>query len=262
MTAPKPAAPVTDASLALGVAYGDHPRHRLDLCVPARPNGAVAVIAASGWTDAPRAEARGAMLALAEAGWASALCDLRGPNQTRDPGELVRDLRAGAAKAWDEALAAGADDQGIALIGVGAGAWVALATALEWPATRDARTPRLRALVGIGLPGAGDPAVLTGAGVAGARFLAPLGDPRTADPTRLPPTLLLHGESDPDAPLRLTRELAERYAAAGAECRLASMPGAGRLGERHESLAVLTSFLGEHAAARPAVPVFAGRIPE
>ncbi len=264
----KPAqAPSHDVRLSLGVPFGDLPRHRLDVAVPDDAQGALVVCLPGGYGDHHRQELRPLLLALAEAGWPAAGLELIRPQDVRDPQMPVADLRAAVARAADEAAILGAPAEGVVLLAGGANALVAWAAAQAW-AGRSQPLPRLRGLVAVGLPATTDPTVLTGSAVAGLRHLIPLGEPGEADPAKLPPVLLVHGEQDPDVPVRLVGPLFQRFEAAGHPIQSATLPGTGHwLDQPHgkaggEALARILAFLGTHAVRRPAVPLFAGRLPD
>lgn len=216
--------PNADYRRIAGLAYGDHPRQKLDLYLPAeadRPMPLVVFFYGGRWERGDRADYRFVADALVRRGYAAAIPDYRLYPEVRFPA-FVED--AATAVAWLQAHEQryGGWPGGVFLMGHSAGAHIAAMLALD---------PRY-------LQGAGtDPSSLEGMiGLAGPYDFLPLEAQDLKDifgpPARYPrsqpvnfvtpeapPMLLLHGLADETVLPLNTRSLAAELAEASAPMR-------------------------------------------
>ncbi|MEQ8968047.1 MAG: alpha/beta hydrolase [Azospirillaceae bacterium] len=213
------------------IAYGDHPRQRLDLHRPAEggaPPTAVAVWFYGGsWRNGERGHYDFAARRLADAGAATIVPDYRLYPEVTYPA-FLEDGAAAVAWAVDRLGAGRPGGAPLILAGHSAGAYIAAMLALD-PRWLDAAGPGRGVVDGwIGLSGPYDfypfETRITRAVFAG------LEEPRESQPIThagpgAPPCLLVTGESDGTVLPRNTRRLAEALRAAGAPVEVVTVPG-------------------------------------
>ena len=240
----------------LSLAYGAHPRQRVDVFVPDGATAALCVCVDGGWWADGRCEAqRGFALLLAERGLAVANLGHRplgdGARQGQD---VVADLAEATVKALEEAQVLGYAGRSVAVLGHGSGSLAAIAVA-----NRLGGTVTVRAAVACGVlaslePNAGTAAVHQAACDRFAGGAHRELSPAQLDPSAVPPLLILHGEADRDVPLAQAQALQARLSGAGEQCRLELFPGSAyRFAEdaltrpAREAADRVAAFLAEHA---------------
>lgn len=220
---------------ARAVAYGDHPRQKLDLYAPRRrPAGAgplplVLFFYGGSWAAGMRQGYGFVGRALAARGFIAAIPDYRLVPEFRFPAFLedgaaaFRRLRAAAADL-------GGDPARVVVAGHSAGAWIAAMLALD-PQWLGGDRPALRGFAGLAGPYDFLPldTVATRVAFGRAEDLAAT-QPVNFASAEAPPSLLLHGLADRTVAPRHSRELAGRLSAAGAEAELRLYPRLGHIG--------------------------------
>jgi acetyl esterase/lipase len=219
------------------VAYGEHPRSRLDVYRPkpaAKDSGTASVLPivvfwyGGAWQAGERAQYRFVGAALAKAGMIAVLPDYRLYPQVRFP-SFVDDGTAALAWVVSHARELGGDPARVYVAGHSAGAHLAAMLAYDVErTTRAGLAPGVvRGFIGLSGPYALDP----DEPVYHEIFRAPHGH---ADwqPTRLaragaPPALLLHGEADSVVSARHAEALRAALEAARVPVRLVTYPGRG-----------------------------------
>jgi len=218
-----------------GVAYGPHPRQRLDLFQPlaaGRPGPLVVFFYGGSWTRGERADYRFVGEALASNGIATVVADYRLSPEVRYP-HFLADCALAVKWAADHAAQLGADPTRLYLMGHSAGAYNAAMLALDG---------RLLGAVGL------SPHRLAGwIGLAGPYDFLPIRNPDAQVafnwPATLPDTqpiahvspgaprtlLLAAAEDDSVNPQRSTVGLAHRLQAAGAPARYKLFDGVGHM---------------------------------
>lgn len=150
-----------------GLAYGNDPRHRLDVYRPVdAPAGAPMVVFFYGgnWTQGSRADYRFVGEALASNGIVAVVADYRLSPQVRWR-EILEDCALATRWAFDNALRLGADPRRVFLMGHSAGAYNAAMLALDaqWLQARSLHPRQLAGWIGL----------------AGPYDFLPIGEPRT-----------------------------------------------------------------------------------
>jgi acetyl esterase/lipase len=219
--------------IARGLAFGTHPRQRLDLYAP-RGLGqarlpAILFFYGGSWSSGLRQGYAFAGRALAARGFLVGVPDYRLVPEVRFPAFL----EDGAAAF--ELLRAIASDYGgdpgrIILAGHSAGAWLAAMLALD-PAWLGSGRASVCGLVG--LAGPYDFFPFTSPATAAAFAEAP--DPQATQPVAFaaagaPPALLLHGSEDAKVKPRNSKRLTARLRAAGCEAEVRLYPRIGHVG--------------------------------
>ncbi|WP_158291967.1 alpha/beta hydrolase [Paracraurococcus ruber] len=226
--------PRGSAQADTGIAYGAHPRQRLDLYRPAGggPWPLVVWFYGGAWRSGDRGDYRFVAAALAGHGIATAIPDYRLYPEGAFP-TFLEDAAEATAWAGTRAAALGADPARVVLAGHSAGAHIALLLALD--ARRLARAGWDRR----GLAGA--------IGLAGPYDFLPLRDPAVqavfaaADDLRetqpiafadagAPPLLLLTGTDDTTVGPGNSDRLAARARAAGGSAEVRRYPGLAHIG--------------------------------
>jgi len=223
--------PLGDATERLELPFGTLPRQRLDLTLPATsPLALLVFFYGGGFTSGDRGDYRFVSRVLAASGYAVAVPDYRVWPAARWPDFL--DDAAGAV-AWlrsDAGRAAGAPDAPIVLVGHSAGAFLALALALDLRWLGEGRAMLAGA---IGLAGVYDwqprdePLRTIFAAAPGGVIRAA---PATAPLATAPPLLLLHGEADTTVRPEQSRRVAASVGAAGGRATLRTYPGVAHVG--------------------------------
>lgn len=248
-----------DLRLLTDLAYGDHPRQRLDVCAPTRCDGDILVVCIPGgwWSQGRDRDLLPLILHLAEHGRPAAAIGSRPLGDgARNGAELLADARAAILRAVEEASLLGAAPRSVALLGSGSGSLLALALAHKLLNDPQAGVT-VRAAVACGVtpsiePWEGCPLSLT-------RTLSAFGEPSKHSPMQMrpegfPPLLLLHGDKDVEVPLKSAQKLHDRIVHDGGSSELMLVNGAGhQFIERPDdaglvpALERIRGFLGEHA---------------
>lgn len=214
------------------IAYGDHPRQRLDLFAPEAPvEGRPLVVCVHGgwWRSGWRDDLLPCCLRLAERSWATVSLGYRLLDAAGDGTGIVDDLEAGLRRALEEHLLLDGSGRSAVLVGAGAGALGALALAARLHDQRDllirgvaacASAPTLEPWEGCAADIAGQ--LTAFAGTAGERL-----DPMRQAPERSVPVLMIHGDADDEVPVAPARALYRRLIEADAAARLDVLTGVG-----------------------------------
>jgi acetyl esterase/lipase len=141
----------------LGLAYGDHPRQRLDVYVPGGPPPAagwpgVLFFYGGSWNDGERGDYRFVGEALAERGMLAAVADYRLYPQVRYP-DFLHDSAQALAWWFAQAPGLGADPARLHVMGHSAGAYNAAMLAIDGRWLRAAGSTPRRLAGWIGLAG-------------------------------------------------------------------------------------------------------------
>lgn len=226
----------TDQKVAEGIAYGPHPRQKLDVYRPVATDEATVPVVVffygGSWKRGERANYRFVGEALAEQGVATVIADYRTWPEVVFPA-FVEDAAAAVAWTRRNATRYGGDPRRVVVAGHSAGAHIAALLVLD---------PRYLAEQGL------SPADIAGfAGLAGPYAFQPLeirsvravfehlADVDEARPIvfvngSAPPSLLMHGEADTTVLPAHSRELGEALDAAGVEVVVHEYPGIGHAG--------------------------------
>lgn len=246
------------------IAYGEGPRRRLSVHVPAERTGSAPVlffIQGGGWKSGDRRDYDFVANAFAARGHVVVIADYRLVPQVRYPA-FVEDNAA--ALAWIRANIAlyGGDPGQIHLAGHSAGAYNAIMLALQPAFLRPhGLSPAdIRAVVGISGPydflPLDDPAT-----IAAFKGYQPLAATQPVNHARAdaPPVLLLHGSADTRVKPRNAEALAAALRRAGADVELRLYEGLGHAGPllalslpfrgKAPVLADMLAFFAEHGAA-------------
>lgn len=250
--------------LAVGEAYGRHPRQRLDVWAPAkRPAGealpVVVFFYGGGWNEGSRGDYGFAGAAFASSGFVAVLPDYRLVPEARFP-TFVEDGAMAVKWARDNAARFGGDPGRITLAGHSAGAYIAAMIALDRrylkAAGVDPKTVRAAAL----LSGPFDFHPFTES--RGRNAFGHHPTPAETQPVNFaradaPPLFLGHGGSDRVVGAYNSRNLARRLKEAGAPVTLRIYPGvahadlvvalSGPFRGRLPVLAESSAFLKQHS---------------
>lgn len=209
-----------------GLAYGPHPRHRLDVYHPAA-NGnrrTVVFIHGGGWRSGERAIYRFAGAALASRGFTAVVPDYRLFPQATFP-DWVED--AALVYDWARRNLPGCPP---AIMGHSAGAHTAALLAYDRRYVDRLGAPQPSAFVGLAGPYSFDPVtwpttkdIFAGANPANAR-------PANFARGDAPPSLLIHGADDEDVRLYNLRDMEAALRAAGATVETRIPDGIGHIG--------------------------------
>lgn len=243
--------------VSLAVPYGNHPSQRVDVLVPEGGASAlVCCIAGGWWSDGRCAVGRGFALLLAERGLAVATLGHRplGSGGVRTGDEVLIDLADAAGKALEEASVLGHGGSTLAVLGHGSGSLAALGVV-----PRLERRHIVRAAVACGVLATLEPNHGTALAHQAACDRFAMGrhrdlSPLHAEPSHLPPLLILHGDADREVPAAQAEALHRHLAGAGETCILEPVAGAGHrfaedgLSPHAEAAAArAAAFLAEHA---------------
>lgn len=228
------AAPAHTYRLMTGIAYGGHPRQKLDIYRPAqtRDNGAAPVVVffyGGAWREGERGDYLFVGEALTSRGFVAVLADYRLYPEVRFPG-FVEDGAAALAWARRHAANFGGDARRLFVMGHSAGAHIALMLATD-ARYLEAAGMRPQDLAGaIGLAGPYDFLPFRRASTAEvfdppARW--PLSQPINFVSGREPTLLLLTGEDDDVVSPGNTTRLAARVGELGGKVEVIRYPGEG-----------------------------------
>jgi acetyl esterase/lipase len=248
--------------LAQDVAYGQHPRQRLDVYAPRRPVADAPVLVffyGGGWDSGRRQDYVFAARALASRGFITVVPDYRLYPEVRYP-VFLEDGAQAVRWAQDHAERYGGDADALLLAGHSAGAYIAVQLALDRSYLAGA--------------GVGSERIKGAAGLAGPYDFLPLDSPATinafgqADDLRdsqpinharpdAPPLFLAHGDQDRVVGVYHTERLASRLERIGAPVEMRLYPGMDHAGavlalsqpfrRRGAVLAEMTDFLKDAA---------------
>lgn len=210
------------------IAYGDHPRQRMDVYTPSRPGAFPTLVFfyGGGWNSGSRDLYGWAAQALASRGFVVFLPDYRLVPEVVFP-VFIEDAAAATARAADLAPTYGGDAGRLAVLGHSAGAYLALMIALDARYMMAAGRPDvIRAAVGLAGPYEFLP--LNVASSIDAFGAAP--DPAQTQPVTFargdaPPVWLGHGADDTVVHDEDTLILNERIRAAGGRSTARIYPG-------------------------------------
>lgn len=219
-----------DVAVTSDIAYGAHPRQRLDVYAPARqPAPVVVFFYGGGWRSGDRAMYRFAAASLAAQGFVVVVPDYRLYPDVAFPA-FIDD--GAAAVAWTRAHAAahGGDTGRMFVMGHSAGAYIAAMLTLDRHYLARHGIDPDSALSGmVGLAGPYDFLPLNDPALEA--IFAPAGDLALSQPVTYargdaPPLLLLHGATDTTVWARNTRNLAARIQADGGRVETRIYPSA------------------------------------
>jgi acetyl esterase/lipase len=253
----------TDQRVDAGVAYGSHPRQRLDVYRPAVAHGepvpVVVFFYGGSWKRGDRASYRFVGEAMAEHGFLAVIADYRTWPEVRFPA-FVEDAAAVTAWSRRHAPAYGGDPRRVVVAGHSAGAHIASLLVLDprYLAAQGLAPGDIAGFVGLAGPYAFHPLEI--------RSVRPVFEhladidqarPITFANASAPPVLLLHGTADTTVLAKHSRELAGALAASGASAELREYPGIGHAG----LLAAMLRPLRGRAAVLEDVATFLGNLP-
>ncbi len=221
-----------DMHVSLSLAYGQHPRQQVDVMVPERLQGKVVIVLCHGgwWSQGRHQELRSLALFLNEQGFATINVGTRLLNDgARSGQDIIDDVKAGVAKALDEAAIHGASDHSVIFMGSGSGSLTALTTAMQL--FNDERI-RVRGFIGCGVTPTLE--VWEGCSTTTSKILEQFSghtrqllNPMEMPADRLPPLFLIHGDSDNEVPARLAQRLHARAIEANEDSHLIVLTGIG-----------------------------------
>lgn len=242
------------------IAYGQGPRHRLDVVAPDEPASGRPVVVffyGGAWQEGDRAQYRFVARSLAARGWVTVVPDYRVHPEARFP-DFLQDGASAVRWARDHAPEYGGDPSRLFLMGHSAGAYNAAMLALDGRWLRGVGLDPARDLRGwIGLSGPYDflpivdPVVQT---VFGPRERWPATQPIAYVATGSPPALLLTGEDDKRVRPGNSLRLAAALRAVRVPVRLITFPEAGHA----RTLMALWPWLSGNVPVLEAVAAFVG----
>ncbi|MGL5136743.1 MAG: alpha/beta hydrolase [Beijerinckiaceae bacterium] len=221
--------------VADGVAYGDHPRQRLDVYVPAtraRPLPVVMFIYGGSWNSGSRSDYAFVGHALASRGFLVVVPDYRLVPEVVFPG-FVEDGALAARWIRDNAARLGGDAGRIALMGHSAGAHTAAMLALDprWLMAAGVERRRIRAFVGLAGPYDFLPFDVSSTRTAFGAWPRPLEtQPITFARRDAPATFLASGDADRTVKPRNSFALANALTEAGGLASVKLYPGVDHAG--------------------------------
>jgi len=230
----------------LGVAFGDHPRQRLDIYAPPRPTGAAPPVFVwfygGAWNSGRRSDYRWVGQALAAQGFLAVLPDHRIVPEVRYPG-FVEDAALAVAAAGRLAAEHGGDPERIVVGGHSSGAYNAAMLAFDRRWLAAAGAPPVRAFAGLSGPYDFHPFDVP----ASIEAFGGVAEPRLTQPVNLdlgaaPPAFIAHGDRDTVVGLHNARNLARALQAAGRDVALKIYEG---LDHRDMALALSRPFRGK-----------------
>jgi acetyl esterase/lipase len=231
------------------IAYGDQPRHRLDVYLPRRgvkPCPVVVFLYGGTWSSGDRGVYRFLGAALAARGLLAVIPDYRVYPSVRYPA-FVEDAAGAVRWSRDNAARFDADSDRIFVMGHSAGAHIAAMLAFEPGWLSAAGVPGLSGMIGLAGPYDFEIDSDLLRGVFGGEENRRLSQPLAHVTADGPPALLATGEADTTVAPRHTRALAAAIRAAGGEVETRFYP---RLGHREiiGAFSPLFGFLAPVAA--------------
>lgn len=214
------------------LAYGDHPRQRLDLFAPSAPDESrplVLCVHGGWWRSGWREDLLPCCLRLAARGWSAATVGYRLLDTAGDGAGIVADLEAAIHLALEENLLLGGSGRSVVLVGAGAGAVPALSLAARAFGHHDllvrgvvacASAPTLEPWDGCAQDIAAQLAAYAGGKAAEL-------DPARQASERFPPVLLIHGDADAELPVGPARDFYRSLIEADDPARLQVLAGIG-----------------------------------
>lgn len=205
--------------VAADIAYGEGPRHRLDVYSAGAANAPVIVFFyGGGWNSGSKQDYVFAADALASCGFLTVVPDYRLVPEVRFPG-FLEDAAAAVRWTHDNAARFGGDPDRIVLAGHSAGAYIAAMLALDkrYLAAAGAPIGAIKGMAGISGPYDFYPFDVK----ASIDAFGQAPDPAMTQPVSFvradaPPILLLHGDKDTTVRPRNTISLTEKLRAVGA----------------------------------------------
>ncbi len=226
-------APRDGITVTQDIAYGDGPRHRLDIYAPRPASNAAPVLVffyGGGWEAGSKEMYRFVGAALAAQGVLAIIPDYRLYPEVRFP-DFVRDAAAAVAWAHDHAAQFGGDPRRLFLMGHSAGGQIATLLALDPTYLQAVELSPQHDVCGvIGLAGPYDFLPLntpTLQAIFGPETAEPLSQPINYVSAAAPPMLLLAARDDNTVDPGNTLRLAARLRAAGAHVEDELYPGVG-----------------------------------
>jgi acetyl esterase/lipase len=216
--------------VARDLAYGDGPRHRLDLYAPKDATGPLPVIVfiyGGSWDSGRKDDYEFVGAALASRGFLVAIPDYRLVPEVRFPG-FIEDCAQAVRWVADHASDHGGDSRRVVLVGHSAGAYNAAMLALDAHYLRDASIDMARI---VGMAGLAGPYDFIPFDVDATRnAFGQARDPQLTQPVQFaradaPPLLLLWGEDDTTVGPRNLESLARVQRAAGGAVETKTYPG-------------------------------------
>jgi acetyl esterase/lipase len=217
-------------SAADGVAFGAHPRQKLDVYAPAggaRPAPVVMFIYGGSWNSGARADYAFAGRALASRGYVTVVVDYRLVPEVLFP-VFIEDNALALRWITDNIRQYGGDPRRIAIVGHSAGAYNAVMLGLDRRFLRSAGvdSASVRAVAGLSGPYDFLPFTSAAAEAAFSRWpKLPETQPVNAVRSDAPPLLLASGDADMLVSVRNTRTLATRLRSVGASVEERIYPG-------------------------------------
>lgn len=232
---------------ATDIAYGNNPRQRYDIYVPAdAANAPVAIFFYGGsWNSGSKSDYSFVGRTLAARGFVTIVVDYRLVPEVKFPA-FIEDGAAAVAHVRKTIAAQGGDPQRMYLLGHSAGAYIAAMLTVTPRYLAAAGVPRSAIRATAGLAGPYDFYPFTAQAAVDAFGEAP--DPNSTQPVRVavagaPPMLLLHGSDDTTVLPRNAERLAARLNALGSAAALKFYPGVGHVG----MITAMTKTFGRQA---------------
>jgi acetyl esterase/lipase len=222
-------------SVADGVAFGKHPRQKLDIYAPVnlpRPAPVVMFIYGGSWNNGSRRDYSFVGRALAARGYVTVVVDYRLVPEILFP-VFVEDNALALRWISDNIASYGGDPRRIAVVGHSAGAYNAVMLGLDRRFLRDAgaNSSSVRAVAGLSGPYDFLPFTSAAAEAAFSRWpRLPETQPINMVRADAPPMFLASGDADTLVSVRNTRTLAARLRSAGATVEEKIYPGVDHAG--------------------------------
>lgn len=221
--------------LAAGQAYGDGPRHKLDVYVPTAPSAGHPVVVffyGGSWSSGERRDYLFVAQALASRGMTVVVPDYRLYPEVRYP-DFLKDNAAAVRWTQDHVAAYGGDPRRMFVMGHSAGAYNAAMLAIDgqWLQAAGVDPKAVRGLIGL----AGPYDFLPIDGPVTQRTFGDWPDLPATQPVNkvrpgAPPALLAHGDADDTVRPANAGILAGKLRAAGTAAEVKMYPGMGHIG--------------------------------
>lgn len=221
--------------IATGLAYGDHPRQRLDVYTPKAAAGSLPVVVyfyGGAWQNGDRDTYVFLAEALASRGFVVVIPDYRVYPTGRFP-VFLEDAAQAVRWTVDQIGTHGGDPERLFLMGHSAGAHIGAMLALDTRYLTAAGVPADRVAGFVGLAGPYDFLPITGPDIR--RVFATAARPEDTQPITFvradaPPMLLLTGTDDDTVLPRNSESLGRALRAAGGTAEVKAYPGIGHIG--------------------------------